>query len=362
MEAQQQGKKSVPYGREEFMEVFRELRQELIAELPSNFEMPAYVARWIDTLVADSVPGGKLNRGLTVVHTLQALSPKPLSAESIKQAAILGWCIEWLQAFFLVADDIMDSSLARRGEPCWYLKPSPRFPSQTVALTAINDAFILEAHVYRILRLHFRSHPNYIDLVDLFHECSYQTELGQLLDLTSQPSGDNVDLSLFTMDTYIKIVRYKTAFYSFYLPVALGVYLSGHATEELLAQAKSILIPMGEFFQIQDDYLDCYGDPKVIGKIGQDIEEKKCGWLVCQALLRATDEQKELIKSKYGKDDAECVRAIKALYKELNLEAVYKEFEEKSEAELRMKIEMVNHAPLKQALCLLLGKIYKRSA
>jgi farnesyl diphosphate synthase len=46
----------------------------------------------------------------------------------------------------------------------------------------------------------------------------------------------------------------------------------------------------------QDDYLDCYGDPVVIGKIGRDIEEKKCGWLVCQALLRATPEQKQIIQ------------------------------------------------------------------
>jgi farnesyl diphosphate synthase len=172
----------------------------------------------------------------------------------------------------------------------------PKFEGQKVGLVAVNDSFILEAHVFRLLKKHFRSHPNYIDLVDLFHEVAYQTELGQLLDLTSQPAGDKVDLSLFTLDTcapppqihpssllppfthhsiscacrvvscgvcrvvscrvvracrYLKIVRYKTAFYSFYLPIALGMYLSGHATEELLAQAKAILLPMGEFFQIQ---------------------------------------------------------------------------------------------------------------
>ena len=47
---------------------------------------------------------------------------------------------------------------------------------------------------------------------------------------------------------------------------------------------------------LQDDFLDCFGDPKVTGKVGTDIEDNKCSWLVVQALAKANTEQRTLLE------------------------------------------------------------------
>lgn len=302
-----------------------------------------------------NVPGGKLNRGLSVPDTGLALLRRPLTDEQFEHLSILGWLTELLQAFFLVSDDIMDGSITRRGQPCWY-------KHEGVGLVAINDAFILESAIYLILKQKFRSHPAYIDLVELFHETTWQTELGQLCDLITAPE-DNVNLNNFSMEKYMFIVTYKTAYYSFYLPVALALHYLQLATPENLKQAHDILIPLGQYFQIQDDYLDAFGDPAVIGKIGTDIQDNKCSWLINQAIQRCTPEQREILDAAYGRKDQELEAKVKAIFNELELEKLYREYEEKVVEELHAKIAAVDESQglKKEVFEAFLAKIYKRS-
>ena len=53
---------------------------------------------WHAQMTEYTVPGGKLNRGLTVVHSLGLIVDRELTAEELNKAGVLGWCIEWVRA------------------------------------------------------------------------------------------------------------------------------------------------------------------------------------------------------------------------------------------------------------------------
>ena len=80
-------------------------------------------------------------------------------------------------------------------------------------------------------------------------QTTHQTAHGQLLDLTTAPPG-TTDLSKFTVNNYMRIVTFKTAYYSFYLPVACGMLIAGITDAAAFQTAKDILLVMGQYFQV----------------------------------------------------------------------------------------------------------------
>lgn len=335
-----------------FRQVFDDLFETIIADIESNYDLPADAITYLRKVVSYNVPHGKLNRGLAVFQCYKAFkSDSSIPDKDEYRANILGWCVEFLQAFFLVADDIMDDSLTRRGQPCFYRLPE-------IGLNAINDAIILETMLYRVLRIKFGDDPVYPHLVDLFRDISYTTELGQMLDLTSQDPGV-VDLDRFTEQTLTRIYRYKTSHYTFYLPVALGMRLAGVSDQKCYDTAKSICLKMGHYFQAQDDYLDAFGDPKITGKVGTDIEDNTCTWLIVQALKMVDVEQRTILEANYGRKDSLCAQRVKDVYRDLGLPNKFIDFEKESYASLRANIDAVDFMPT-GAFDFLLSKIYKR--
>lgn len=376
--ASQASSEAKQLARQKFEGAWEVIRDELIAHFEAQ-GMPVDAKEWYKRNLDYNTPGGKLNRGMSVVDSVEILRGRALSDDEYLKAAILGWCIELLQAFFLVSDDMMDQSITRRGQPCWY-------KVEGVNNIAINDSFMLEGAIYHLLKVHFRQEKYYVDLLELFHEVTHFTEMGQLVDLITAPE-DSVDLSKFSLAKHNFIVLYKTAYYSFYLPVALAMYMthipipanvsykvstSGNVTDPYQL-ALDILLPLGEYFQIQDDFLDYSGTPEQIGKIGTDIIDNKCSWCVNTALAVATPAQRKVLDENYGQKDATKEARIKELYEELGMRQRYSAYEEATYQKLTSMIETIPEVKVvptksdepavlvRKVFTTFLDKIYKRT-
>lgn len=186
--------------KDKFLCLYPQLKEELCEWFAKENEMTPEAIEWIRDMLDYNVPGGKLNRGTTVLAVYRALKKgAAVTEKEYAQAAVLGWTIEFLQAFFLVADDIMDDSQTRRGQPCWYKQ-------KHVNLVAINDSFILESGVFCILKRHFGEEPFYTELLELLLQTTQQTELGkygsgvhELLDLLLGVLSSSVSQSFRTI-------------------------------------------------------------------------------------------------------------------------------------------------------------------
>ena len=142
--------------------------------------------------------------------------------------------------------------------------------------------------------------------------------------------------------------------------MACGLVLGGVSDPAAFKQTEEICVEMGHLFQVQDDYLDCYGDPKHIGKIGTDIYDNKCGWLINTALLICSPAQKKVLEDNYAKKDPTNEKKVKAVFVELKLEEKFRAHEEEKNAKLLQMIAGVKGFPT-DILTKLLSKIYKRN-
>ena len=165
---------------------------------------------------------------------------------------------ELFHNFTLIHDDIMDSSKIRRGKETVHLK------------WTVNQA-ILSGDAMQILA--YKCLENYEaniqkKLIEIFNDTALKICEGQQLDIEFEKQNE------LKFSDYIQMIKYKTA-------VLLGSSLKmggiiNNVSESDLESLYEIGLNLGLAFQIQDDYLDLYGDQKLIGKkIGGDVMKRK---------------------------------------------------------------------------------------
>ncbi|RAK91857.1 farnesyl-pyrophosphate synthetase [Aspergillus costaricaensis CBS 115574] len=257
---------------------------------------------------------GKMLRGLSVPQTGLSTLNLPITEQEFHDLCILGWLVESLQAYLLMHDDIMDNSSTRRGKPCWYRRAS-------VGMKAVNDGDILKSSIFFLLKLHFQKYPAYLKIMETFHEFAFLTEIGQECDGIA---SDNRSTEQWNMAEYDTICELKGGYYGFYLSVLLALQYLQLDTPNNIQQTRDILVPLGSFYQFQNEYLDIFGNHRLTGKIGTDIQENKCSWVIIQALRMCSTEQRHILLENYGQPSRDSAMECQRIFELLPLREEYR--------------------------------------
>ncbi|CAG0917834.1 unnamed protein product [Notodromas monacha] len=336
--------------RREFMGMFPDIVRDLTGD-PEKRNQD--VERWFHKVLQFNVPSGRKSRGLAAVASFRTLvPPEERSEERMRNALIVGWCVELIHNVFVIQDDIAKGRQVRRGRSSWH-------NMDHVGVKAINDALMLENSMYFLLWKYLRNEPYYIKLVELFHQVALKTSAGRTLDALTNKKDGTPNFEKFTMDRYMRLIRNKNAYYTFLLPMAAGMYAAGVQAPELHRQAKTVQLDIGEFYQIQDDFLDCFGEGVDIVKIGSDIEEGRISWLAVVFLQRAPPALKEEFMKNYGKKEAESVAKVKGLYEELKLHQLFDAYEEQNYRRLYDEIQQCSLGVPKGLMMTFLEKLFR---
>ncbi len=238
--------------------------------LASFFEDGSHpdMRRYLYELVGEYTAGsGKRHRPLICLLACEAVGGDPAKAWASAAA------IEHFHTAALIHDDIEDSSLTRRGEPCMHVSEGLGLAINAgdlalalVCGTVVDDPGLEDAVKLRVLA----------ELVAM----TTRTIEGQALDI-GWARDDRFDLSV---DDYLLMANHKTAFYSGAVPLAVGAII-GDASDEQVEVLRAFGMAAGLAFQIQDDVLNLVGGKEAKAKdFRSDVTEGKRTLVAIHAL------------------------------------------------------------------------------
>jgi geranylgeranyl diphosphate synthase type II len=283
--------------------------KELVAEFGTRFgvaQFPAAPASLYEPGEYFLSIGGKRIRPILCVLGNELFS------EITEDAWSLATAIELFHNFTLIHDDMMDAAALRRGMQTVHTK----YGDNTALLT--GDVMLIRA--YEKLQ---NINPVYLPkILSLFNTTAREVCEGQQLDM------DFEKMPSVTLDAYIHMITLKT---SVLLAASLemGAILGG-ATPGNCKHVYEFGKNLGIAFQIQDDYLDAFGDPEKFGKeVGGDIRQNKKTFLLLHALEVATPDQRAKLDSLLASNGPDKVPQVMDIFKACNVDAWAIELKEK---------------------------------
>ncbi|MEN9697201.1 MAG: hypothetical protein RLZ56_622 [Bacteroidota bacterium] len=238
------------------------------------------------------------------IRPVMCLLGNELFSELHEDAFKVARAIELFHNFTLVHDDMMDEAHLRRGMPTVHTKYDPN----TALL--VGDVMLIRA--YEFLQ---EIQPNYLSkILQLFNKTAREVCEGQQLDM------DFAKMNHVSLDQYIHMITLKTSVL-LAASLELGAIIGG-AGENNCHHLYEFGKKLGIAFQIQDDYLDAYGDAADFGKeVGGDIKQNKKTFLLLHALAVANAEQLAQLEDLLQNNAEDKVQKVLAIFNDCGVAA-----------------------------------------
>ena len=272
------------------------------AETQRLAQIDATLLPLVEALSAMLAGGKRLRPAFCYWGWRGGLSDIDWNPEVDDQAMVAASSLEFLQACALIHDDVMDGSDTRRGLPAahrhfanlhrghsWLGSPENFGIGAAILLGDLclswADQVFLSSGLPSVALQ--RAKPVYDEM---------RTELmaGQYLDLLEQARGGG------SIERALRVVRFKSAKYTIERPLHIGAALAG-ADQRTFEVYSAFGLPLGEAFQLRDDILGVFGDPRETGKpAGDDLREGKRTVLIALATERANESQLSALRTHLG--------------------------------------------------------------
>lgn len=283
------------------MHSFKELVQIFEQKIKSEFSLPEAPANLYEPCRYLLDLGGKR------VRPALCVMGNELFSEISDEAWHAGLAVELFHNFTLVHDDIMDEAPLRRGNQTIHTKYN--------LTTGILSGDVLCILAYEQLAYVNRSLP---EVLRLFNKTAIEVCEGQQLDMDFEQRSD------VTIDEYINMIALKTSVL-LACSLKIGALIAGVDSKEadkLYEFGKNV----GIAFQLQDDYLDAFGETDKLGKQnGGDIKANKKTYLLLKAQQAANTEQAKAIEELLSTSEGDKVARMRDLYQQTEADKACRE-------------------------------------
>ncbi|MBQ9585859.1 MAG: polyprenyl synthetase family protein [Muribaculaceae bacterium] len=264
-----------------------------------NINYPKQPAKLYEPIAYTMALGGKRVRPVLTLMTCEAMGG------DLQKAINPALGIELFHNYTLVHDDVMDRADLRRGKPTVHTRwdnnvailcGDAMLTMATQAMSCVDDDIVAP-------------------IMEVFNETAMKIYEGQQYDMDYELRND------VTVDEYMKMIRLKTS-------VLLGCSckvgaIVARTDKENADKIYDMAVNLGIAFQLQDDYLDVWGDPATFGKeIGGDIVNNKKTFLLINAIHQAGGNDAKALKHWLSESNApkqEKIQGVTALYEKLGI-------------------------------------------